>query len=248
MRWIFVLIATLASATVSSPPIFTQDVDLFYRVYDAAGGHPSQSQLQHDYIDAGSDGLHQFAKVRDLSGETLFKGLAKHPEDENLLRLKIQFAEEKSDFALARATEQMLIDKGKGTAGDYNNVAWLALFDDKVDAASVKSAQQATMLTKDATFAELHTLACIYAYEGKSAEARDTLLKAMTVANLSEPNSEVWYGFGSIYEQYGVNDAAIAAYRKVEKPAGRIGVTSTYSLAQARLKALGVATNQVSAR
>ena len=182
------------------------------------------------------------------SSELIESRLAKHPDDENLLRLKIQFAEEKSDFALARTTEQTLIDKGKGTAGDYNNVAWLALFDDKVDAGSVKSAQQATMLTKDSTFAELHTLACIYAYEGKSAEARDMLLKAMTVDNLSEPNAEVWYGFGSIYEQYGVNDAAVAAYKKVERPAGRIGTTSTYSLAQARLKTLGAAATPASVR
>ena len=61
----------------------------------------------------------------------------------------------------------------------------------------------------------------------------------MTLANLSEPNSEVWYGFGSIYEQYGVDDAAIEAFRKVEKPEGRIYPASTYVLAQARLKALG---------
>ena len=182
------------------------------------------------------------------SSEMIESRLAKHPDDENLLRLKIQFAQEQSDFALARATEQTLIDKGKGTAGDYNNVAWLALFDDKVDTDTVKSAQQAAMLTKDSTFAELHTLACIYAYEGKSLEARDVLLKAMTVENLSEPNAAVWYGFGSIYEQYGVNDAAIAAYKKVARPAGRIGTTSTYSLAQARLKALGVLANQSSTR
>lgn len=69
-----------ASTTPSAPPILTQDVDLFYRVYDAAGGHPSAAQLQHDYIDSGSEGLHQFLKVRDLSGETLAKALAKHPE------------------------------------------------------------------------------------------------------------------------------------------------------------------------
>ena len=61
----------------------------------------------------------------------------------------------------------------------------------------------------------------------------------MTAANLSEPNSEAWYGFGSIYEKYGVNDAAIEAFRKVEKPEGRTGPTSTYVLAQSRLKALG---------
>jgi hypothetical protein len=69
-----------ASTTPPAPPILTQDIDLFYRVYDAAGGHPSAAQLQHDYIDSGSEGLHQFLKVRDLSGQTLAEALAKHPE------------------------------------------------------------------------------------------------------------------------------------------------------------------------
>jgi len=165
--------------------------------------------------------------------------LAKHPDDEFLLRLKVEYAETKGDFVLARATEQALIDKGKATAGDYNNLAWMSLFDGKVDAESAKAAQQGTMLTKNSTFPEMHTLACVYAFQGKIAEARDALLKAMTIANLSEPNSEAWFGFGSIYEQYGVNDAAIEAFKKVEKPEGRIDPTSTYVLAQARLKALG---------
>jgi tetratricopeptide (TPR) repeat protein/transglutaminase-like putative cysteine protease len=165
--------------------------------------------------------------------------LAKHPDDEFLLRLKVGYAETKGDFDLGRATEQALIDKGKATAEDYNNLAWMSLFDGKVDADSAKAAQQGTMLTKNSTFPELHTLACVYAAQGKSAEARDALLKAMTVANLSEPNSEAWYGFGSIYEKYGVNDAAIEAFKKVEKPEGRIAPTSTYVLARARLKALG---------
>jgi len=113
------------------------------------------------------------------------------------------------------------------------------LFDGKVDADSAKSAQQANMLSKNSSFAELHTLACIFAFQGKNAEARDALLKAMAAANLSEPNSEAWYGFGSIYEQFGVNDAAVEAYGKVDKPEGRIGPTSTYVLARTRLKALG---------
>jgi hypothetical protein len=70
----------LAAATRASPQISTQDVHLFYKVYDQADGHPSEIQLQHDYIDRGSDGLHQFAKVRELSGESLAKALTKHPE------------------------------------------------------------------------------------------------------------------------------------------------------------------------
>jgi tetratricopeptide (TPR) repeat protein len=94
------------------------------------------------------------------------------------------------------------------------------------------------MLNKGSSFAELHTLASIYAVEGKTKEARETLLQAMKSANLSLPNSEVWYVLGSIYEQYGVDDAAIEAYKKVDKPEGFIFPTSTYILAQTRLKAL----------
>ena len=165
--------------------------------------------------------------------------IAKHPDDENLLHLKVEYASIKGDFALARATEQLIIDKGKATANDYNTIAWSALFDGKVDADTINAAQQATMLSKNSSFGELHTLACVYAFQGKNAEARDALLKAMTTANLSEPNQEAWYGFASIYEQYGVNDAAVEAYKRVQKPEGRIGPTSTYVLAQARLKALG---------
>lgn len=164
--------------------------------------------------------------------------IAKHPDDEDLLRMKVKLAEEQGDFVLARATEQRVIDEGKATDGDYNLYAWTALFDGKVDADVARAAQQATMLTKDSNFHTLHTLACIYAFQGKTAESRDLLLKAMMAENLSQPNSEVWYGFGSIYEQYGVNDAAIDAYKKVEKPEGRISPVSTYLLAQARLKAL----------
>ena len=49
-----------------------------------------------------------------------------------------------------------------------------------------------------------------------------------------------WFGFGGIYEQYGMNDAAVEAYKKVEKPEGRIGASSTNLMAKTRLKALGV--------
>jgi tetratricopeptide (TPR) repeat protein/transglutaminase-like putative cysteine protease len=171
--------------------------------------------------------------------QLLDEHIAKHPDDEVLLRQKAFAAEEQGDFVLARATEQLVIDKGKSNANDYNMYAWTALFDGMVDADVVKNAQQSVMATNNSSFAELHTLACIYAFQGKTSEARELLLKAMAAENLSEPNSAIWYAFGSIYEQYGINDAAIDAYRKVEKPEGPIGPTDTYVLAQARLKALG---------
>jgi tetratricopeptide (TPR) repeat protein len=181
------------------------------------------------------------ALLKDWSpmNQLLDEHIAKHPNDEVLLRQKAYAAEEQGDFVLARATEQLVMDKGKANANDYNMYAWTALFDGKVDADVVKNAQQAAMLTNNSSFAELHTLACIYAVQGKTSEARELLLKGMAAENLSEPNSAIWYAFGAIYEQYGINDAAIEAYRKVEKPEGPINPSDTYVLAMARLKALG---------
>jgi hypothetical protein len=56
------------------------DVGRFYQLYDATGGRPSAEQLQHDYLDPGSQGLHNLAKVRDVTGARIADSLAKHPE------------------------------------------------------------------------------------------------------------------------------------------------------------------------
>jgi hypothetical protein len=90
-RWKLVVVAAIACACPSNallaaeagptPQILTQDVDLFYRIYDAAGGHPSADQLQHDYLDAGTEGLHQFARMRNLTGERIADAVAKHRQD-----------------------------------------------------------------------------------------------------------------------------------------------------------------------
>lgn len=43
----------------------------------------------------------------------------------------------------------------------------------------------------------------------------------MDAAGLGQPDSEVWFGFGALYEQYGVAEAAVEAFRKVKKPEGK---------------------------
>jgi hypothetical protein len=51
--------ASLASAasTTYEPVIAIEDVAGFYKLYDTTNGHPSADQLQHDYLDVGTDGL-----------------------------------------------------------------------------------------------------------------------------------------------------------------------------------------------
>jgi predicted Zn-dependent protease DUF2268 len=74
----FILIYTTAQS--SAAEIHTEDVDLFYKIYDAAGGHPTAEQLQRDYIDAGSEGLHHLAKLRNVTGVRIADTLTKRPE------------------------------------------------------------------------------------------------------------------------------------------------------------------------
>ena len=62
------------------PVIQIEDVARFYRLYDAAGGHPTADQLQRDYLDPGSDGLHRFARMRNITGARIADSLAKNPE------------------------------------------------------------------------------------------------------------------------------------------------------------------------
>lgn len=162
----------------------------------------------------------------------------RHPNDRSLLLQRAAEAESESDFAQARRALRIILDSGSALADDYNRFAWLSLFDDQVDDQALAASQQATLLSKNSNYAYLHTLACLYAARGETAEARQLLLEAMSSGSLEEPNSAIWYGFGRIYEQYGLYDAAANAYKRVERPDGIIDLTDSFMLAQSRLKAL----------
>jgi Predicted Zn-dependent protease (DUF2268) len=69
-----------STTSVAGPVIQTEDVERFYKIYDAAGGHPSAVQLQHDYLDQGTPGLHHLAQVRNVTGERIAQAIEAHPE------------------------------------------------------------------------------------------------------------------------------------------------------------------------
>ena len=168
--------------------------------------------------------------------------LQKKPDDRDLLVAQLRAYELAHDFKAAKANSQKILDSGKATLGDYNGYAWLGLFHDDLGDDITKAAQQAVQMGKNSGFAELHTLACIYAAQGKTTEARQVLDQAMYAGNMAEPNSEVWYALGLIYEQYGAKTAALDAYRRVQAyefdDHTYVDPTSTYVLAQDRIRAL----------
>lgn len=71
--------ADAPQAPSQTPAIHIEDVATFYKVYDAAGGHPTARELQHDYLDKGSGGLHTFAEMRKITGARIADTLAKNP-------------------------------------------------------------------------------------------------------------------------------------------------------------------------
>ncbi len=168
--------------------------------------------------------------------------LEKKPTDHDLLDEEARAYQFAGDWAGARKAEQGVLDSGKATSNDYNAYAWMGLFDNHIGDAELKAAQQSTMLSKNGSFADLHTLACVYAAAGKTTEARTVLDAAMYAGNMAQPNGAVWYALGLLYEQYGVKQAALAAYRKVDAHEFDdhmfVDPASTYLLAQARIKAL----------
>jgi predicted Zn-dependent protease DUF2268 len=84
-KFIVLCLTGIAAATASdaqvliAPEIRIADVELFYRVYDAAGGRPSAEALQRDYLDRGSPGLHEFLDRRIRSADALAKKIAQDP-------------------------------------------------------------------------------------------------------------------------------------------------------------------------
>lgn len=169
----------------------------------------------------------------------------KKPKDHDLLFEQSRAYSYAHDWQASQEALRKVLDSGKATESDYNMYAWLGLFHQALGDDILKAAQQSTMIGKNSEFGSLHTLACIYAAQGHATEARQVLRQAMDAANLDEPNSAVWYVLGLVYEQYSDTAAALDAYRRVAANElddhTFIDATSTYVLAQERLKAIAAA-------
>jgi tetratricopeptide (TPR) repeat protein/transglutaminase-like putative cysteine protease len=164
--------------------------------------------------------------------------LKRIPGDLAAMESLVLVAEDREEYAKAHALSQNIIDEGKAGPMDLNNMAWSSLFIGKVEPSDIEYGLKAAQLSNNNP-GWLHTLGCVYAEVGKTKEAREVLVQAMDLLNLDEPDTNYWYAFGRIAEQYGERDAALANYEQVTKPEKAIALpTSSYYLAQHRLQAM----------
>jgi tetratricopeptide (TPR) repeat protein len=179
--------------------------------------------------------LHRFQEADDLAK----KRLEKMPDDITALRALATSSAAQHNYAAAYERLLKVVASANSDAQDVNQVAWLSLFYDRPGGADLDAALRASqMQANDGDFR--HTLGCVYAEVGKPREAREVLLQAMDLWNLTQPNSALWYAFGRIAEDYGEQDIARADYAKVTPPKMLESEwDSTYRLAQSRLRSLG---------
>ncbi|HVR40910.1 MAG TPA: DUF3857 domain-containing protein [Thermoanaerobaculia bacterium] len=165
------------------------------------------------------------------------KRLEQLPKDSDALRALSDSAIQNGDFAAAEKFLLRIIDEQSPTTNDYNGMAWLALFTGNELDRAIGFARRAVGDDKAPDSASLHTLAALLAETGKGVEAREVLLRRLEVGSSSRPNSDDWYVLGRIAEDFGVSDAALAAYKRVEKSTS-VRKTTSYELTARRMSAL----------
>jgi tetratricopeptide (TPR) repeat protein len=162
--------------------------------------------------------------------------LKRNQQDPEAMRMLAQLSQYQGKLKQAEEFYRKMIDAGNAVALDFNNLAWLGLFHASADGDSLKLAEHAVELSNGNSAESLHTLAALYAASGKTAEARETILREMEISGANEPTNGDWYVEGLIAEQYGEKEAAVEAYEKVDKPApGDPEADSPHALARKRL-------------
>ncbi len=135
-----------------------------------------------------------------------------------------------------------LVDSGKATSADFNNLAWGTLVRDRVTDQSVEWARRSVLLKAEKNDAAQNTLAALLAERGETAEALDIFQKEMSNLEEDEPRSQDWYLLGRIAEQMGETAAAIDSYRRVTPPKEgaetEIEMDTCHALAARRLRHL----------
>ena len=160
--------------------------------------------------------------------------LEKLPENPAALHALAELALNRHEYTDALAHYTRVLQRARPTANDYNQHAWTAIFANADLEKAIETARQATALESD--YATLNTLAVLYAEQGKSAEARDTLLQSLAASSRDTVEDADWYVVGRIAENYGIRDVALDAYKKIDKEAEDIA--SVWELAQKRLAKL----------
>lgn len=248
----------LACREAAADPARRNVLDLaLVLTYENLGRHQEMESVSHRLMEAVPDSeraeaLHTTALLYldrwDEVRAHADRRLQRTPNDSKALHLLARDALHANDFDRAEQRFNQIVDAGKATASDFNEIAWMRLELGRVDDKTVEYSQRATSLSSYGNASDLHTLASIYAEMGKTAEAYRLILQSLAARSDEAPGSDDWYVFGRLAEHYGLPDVARDYYKRVSPPTGKEPeALSTHALAARRLLALGDSTKMTKA-
>ena len=163
--------------------------------------------------------------------------LERLPGDRDAVRALALSAAEAGDYVAAQQYSVKVVDELRPKDDDFARAAWIALFTGNQLERAIEHAQRAAQqkTKKENNAKPLPALAALYAETGRSVEARTALLQGIDARSGILHDGD-WYVLGRIAENYGVDDYAITAYRKIGKKDD--GATAVNELAQRRLDGL----------
>ncbi|HVT60598.1 MAG TPA: DUF3857 domain-containing protein [Thermoanaerobaculia bacterium] len=205
---------------------------------------------------AALDQMRRWPELEEAARERLQRLPGDAPAERVLARAAVR----RGDLERAGQLLAALAESGRASAGDLNQLAWIALSRGRADERAIEYAQRAAALSGYQDAAALHTLASLYAERGQTAEAYRVVLQAVAAepegesapspapsippAQAPRPpalSADDWYVFGRLAESYGLPEVARRLYARVAPPppSDDAGALSTFHLAQERMRAMG---------
>jgi tetratricopeptide (TPR) repeat protein len=150
--------------------------------------------------------------------------LAKLPKDRAALRALVLNATNAHDYAAADQYALQVLNETNPQRDDYDRAAWCGILTGNLERA-LEDARLATSNGSPQNNAKpdsdnapsFRTLAVVFAESGNTLEARQALLSSIDQRVSDRPTPDDYYVLGRIAETYGVRDAAIAAYKRVQE-------------------------------
>ncbi len=146
--------------------------------------------------------------------DTAATALSKDPNDREVLAARAQIASERRTVDEAIRRYDTLVKVASAKPIDKNNYAWLLMVEHKDLTAAVELARAALRDAKDSPQV-LNTLSVIEAELGELKAAMDDTIRAIDARRGTMPTDGDWYAVGRVYEQLGLREDAITAYRRI---------------------------------
>jgi len=160
---------------------------------------------------------------------------AQHPDDLDSERNRMTALTGLGRQSERERVNQALVDGGKASANDFNNLAWSFLVRGEAPDRALDYARRSLLMVPGNSAAQ-HTLASILAERGETTASLEMLRKVLASEDSPSPREEEWYVFGRIAEQFGEKEAAKACYLRLKEPKEALArPESCYVLAQRRL-------------